>query len=135
CDGNTTQEEDKPVIVQPTFGSNDDARTANASLTVSNDGETIVFESPLSLTPQAIEGDPHVYEYRRGNVYLISDGHDQAGSSPPAQLVSLDATGRDAFLTTIHQLVSADIDTQLDVYDARVEGGFPAASELAECSG
>lgn len=97
---------------------------------VSDNGEYVAFQSADALTPQALAGSTNVYEYHDGNVYLISDG--QAA----AKLRGMSASGDDIFFETIDQLVAQDMDTQVDVYDARVDGGFPASvSLLPTCQG
>jgi hypothetical protein len=107
--------------------------------TMSNDGAYVFFQSPVALAPHALNevpiGSPNapefaqnVYEYHEGNVYLISDGRDTAlertscvsiRTNSAVCLIGTDATGRNAFFTSADQLVPADNDTQLDVYDAR----------------
>jgi hypothetical protein len=49
----------------------------------------------------------------------------------------LDASsnGNDVFFITRDQLVPQDTDGNMDVYDARVNGGFPAPSPLPPCTG
>jgi hypothetical protein len=46
----------------------------------------------------------------------------------------MDASGRNLFFTTADQLLALDGDTQEDVYDARVEGGFPTPQPVS-CEG
>jgi hypothetical protein len=56
-------------------------------------------------------------------VYLISDGRDTAeagGPSSAVKLIGSDASGNNVFFVTADQLVPADTDTEVDVYDARV---------------
>ena len=79
----------------------------------------------------------NIYEYHDGNVYLISDGRDisEAGSRSTVQLVGTDASGADVFFSTGDQLAPTDIDSNLDIYDARIDGGFPAPVTAPECSG
>jgi hypothetical protein len=118
------------------------ARPAVASgLAVSADGSVVVFGSVGALTPgaevAAAAGAGSVYEYRSvgsiadGGVYLISDGHDTTG----AGLEGMDASGGDVFFSTFDPLVAQDVDSQADVYDARVDGGFPAAAAAGVCEG
>ena len=76
----------------------------------------------------------NVYEYHDGNVYLISDGHD-LNVVPPVSLEGTDASGDDVFFNTADQLAPQDTDTDEDVYDARVDGGFPAPALAPECAG
>jgi hypothetical protein len=103
----------------------------------------VFFLSPDALTPQALsdqtdsigQPEPNVYEYRAGHVYLISDGQDVSTvkSAPGVRLIGSDATGEDVFFTTSDPLVAQDTDTQQDIYDARVGGGFPAPASPAGC--
>jgi hypothetical protein len=117
-------------------GFNDDGNTDtfNAEVSelpsVSDDGASVAFESADVLTPAALNGQENVYEYHDGNVYLISDGQSEA------KLRGVSASGNDIFFETVGQLVTQDTDTQRDLYDARVDGGFPAAaSPLPTCQG
>jgi hypothetical protein len=129
----------------------------NHPLAISNDGAYVVFQSADGLTPLALNGKQeefetelggekrretyyanNVYEYRDGNVYLISDGQDatQVGGHSSVQLDGISASGNDIFFETADRLVAQDVDTQVDVYDARIGGGFPApVSLLPACSG
>jgi hypothetical protein len=110
--------------------------------TMSDNGAYVFFQSPVGLTPQALNDAPtgngffaqNVYEWEadgtgactqgEGCVYLISDGKDTAdGSDEGASVVKLsgaDVTGSNVFFTTADQLVPADTDTQVDFYDARI---------------
>jgi hypothetical protein len=111
--------------------------------TVSDDGRTIVFSSTAALTPQAAENPEtrveNVYEYRAGEVYLISDGRTTRFEEAPgvrgSKLLGVSASGKDIFFQTSAALVSQDVDEQLDVYDAREGGGFVASSGRPVCSG
>jgi len=115
-------------------------------LTVSADGSYVFFQSTDALTPGAFDNEltfdgsgyaNNVYEYHDGNVYLISGGHDPnaKGNQPAVRLVGTDASGDDVFFMTAEQLVPQDTDTNMDVYDARVDGGFPVPLSPPECSG
>lgn len=92
--------------------------------TMSPDGRQVFFETTESLDPADTDGGAvDVYEDDAGAIALVSpaggdpaDVHD-AGSSPD---------GVDVYLTTTAGLLPQDTDMgQLDVYDARVGGGFP----------
>jgi hypothetical protein len=122
-------------------------------LSVSADGAYVFFQSPDGLTPQALnrvlvsadleQGDnghtafaTNVYEYHDGNVYLISDGQDTSthyGSSQ-VHLLTTSLSGRDAFFETTDELVGQDTDSNKDIYDARIDGGFPAPAQPVSCS-
>jgi hypothetical protein len=131
--------------------------------TMSNDGAYVFFQSPVGLTPQALNDvviasitgvvyAQNVYEYHEGHVYLISDGRDvgtaftpcegREGSGSAVCLLGADGTGANVFFTTADQLVPADTDTQVDIYDARIcepENGnpciAPAPPPLPPCLG
>ncbi len=79
----------------------------------------------------------NVYEYHAGNVYLISDGRDitQILGESNVHLLGTDASGADVFFTTQDPLAPTDIDSNVDIYDARIGGGFPAPVAVPECSG
>jgi hypothetical protein len=108
-----------------------------SKLALSSDGEYVFFMSEDGLTPQALSGVNSVYEYHRGQVYLISDGHDLTrilGESA-VELLGTDESGQNVFFTTADSLLSQDTDTQMDIYDARAGGGFPFPSAEPDCSG
>ena len=108
-----------------------------AGLAMSTDGSRIFFTSSDALTPQALLGYPNVYEYQDGQVGLISDGHDvtETVEGSATRLIGTDETGDDVFFTTADQLLPRDTDTWLDVYDARIDGGFPLLASPPKCAG
>jgi hypothetical protein len=92
----------------------------------------LFFESQDALVPRDTNGKiQDVYEWEPngigsckragGCVYLISSGH----SPNDSMFVDSSASGEDAFFITREQLLSPDQNQQLDLYDARVGGGFP----------
>jgi len=120
--------------------------------TISDDGSHVFFQSPVGLTPLALnnvaidsEGDlaQNIYEYHEGHVALISDGKDTSAifrvsgnlQMSGVLLAGASASGGDVFFTTADPLVPQDTDTQVDIYDARIGGGFPAPGESAGCQG
>ncbi|HVA19630.1 MAG TPA: hypothetical protein VMU55_05610, partial [Solirubrobacteraceae bacterium] len=117
-----------PATLAPLIENGAQAR----GITISEDGSTIVFQSDDALTPQVHGGIHNVYEWHDGNVYLLSDGRD---TNQHSGLIGMDATGQNVFFTTADKLVGQDSDTSVDVYDARIEGGFPAPLLPAGCKG
>jgi hypothetical protein len=121
----------------------DSAASANGAQ-APEDG-AVFFESPDALTPQALSDQPNslnelvpnIYEFSAGSVYLLSDGHDVStvNSNPGSYLAGSDPSGGDVFFFTADSLIPQDGDTQQDLYDARVEGGFPVPVLPATCSG
>jgi hypothetical protein len=103
---------------------------------LSADGGRVFFDSAQPLVPQDTNGRQDVYEWERegvgscpsgrpdGCVFLLSGGSSAAESF----LVDASANGSDVFFTTRGQLTPQDRDGKTDLYDARVDGGFPTAS-------
>jgi hypothetical protein len=129
-------------------GGGADARAYWSHMAVSSDGSYVFFSSHDALIPSAPEErsyensnkeqihntGPTVYEYHGGSVYLIAKpGH--TGSVSGASLIGTDMSGTDVFFGTTEQLVGQDTDTNGDIYDARIGGGFPAPLSPPECSG
>ena len=96
---------------------------------LSSDGATVLFAATGRLLPAAVNVDPNaevpvvnVYEWRNGVLSLISTGT----SASADVLLGASADGSDIFFATASQLVGQDGDHSVDIYDARVAGGFPA---------
>ncbi len=110
------------------------------NLSVQGEGR-LFFESQDALSPNDTNGHiQDVYEWEPqgvgscerpgGCVYLISSGH----SANDSMFVDSSADGKDAFFVTREQLVNADRNDQLDLYDARaphVPGEAVGFSEAA----
>jgi hypothetical protein len=123
------------------------AGPARTDPTMSHDGAFVFFDSPIALTPHALndvaigtETNPetgtgtitayaqNVYEWHEGQISLISDGRDTnrtylvetCRTLSAVCLVGTDATGSNVFFTSSDQLVPQDTDTQVDIYDARI---------------
>ncbi|HWX44276.1 MAG TPA: hypothetical protein VNY52_03025 [Solirubrobacteraceae bacterium] len=112
---------------------------------ISDDGARVFFNSEESLVPQDTNGQPDVYEYERagtpggsctgssatfsagsgGCLFLISTGT----STVPSYFADASPSGEDVFFGTSQQLVPADVDGAIDLYDARVDGGFGSPPE------
>jgi hypothetical protein len=108
-----------------------DSRDYWANMALSGDGSYVFFQTRAALTPQVAPGEHlNAYEYHDGNVYLIGEGTEEHGV-----LLSTDMSGRDVFLLTATSLVSQDTDTDGDIYDAHIDGGFPPPLEHPECLG
>jgi hypothetical protein len=101
----------------------------------------LFFESQDALTQSDRNGHiQDVYEWEpngvgtcakaRGCLGLISNGR----SPKDSHFINASANGDDVFFDTREQLVPQDKDDFLDVYDARVHGGFPEEGS-APCAG
>jgi hypothetical protein len=99
---------------------------------VSADGKRIFFQTAASLVEQDSNGKIDVYVWEDGAPHLISDGKSQYDT----RFLSASPSGDDVFLATRNQLVADDRDTYVDVYDARVGGGFaPEPDAAPACQG
>jgi hypothetical protein len=90
---------------------------------IAADGRHVFFSTKEALVPSDTNGLEDVYEYdvQSGAVSLLSSG---TGENP-AWLGGVSASGNDVFILTRQPLVRGDTDTLRDLYDVRVDGGFP----------
>ena len=102
--------------------------------TLSADGRYVFFSTKDPLVPRDTNGSWDAYEYdtQTEAIDLLSSGTAEAGS----YFVDASADGKDAFVATRQPLVGWDIDRAYDIYDVRVDGGFPEPrAEAAPCNG
>ena len=140
-----------------------DRGAGDTSRAISSDGSTAVFTTAAPLVSRdtnlrivadggALPGDSiclvkegcplnsDVYEWSEdghgtcheagGCIALISDGADPQGATTPV----LSASGNDVTFLTPAGLAPADTDGLKDLYDARVDGGFPRPAEPPICT-
>ncbi|HEY5343056.1 MAG TPA: hypothetical protein VIJ66_05295 [Solirubrobacteraceae bacterium] len=150
ADLNATLAPQKDVVTE--FG--DHADVGDLARQVSENGEDIVFETAESLQADDTNtgSEPRcggavgasgcdAYLWHDGTVSLISDGQDPEGADQARSLLvgtsvpQISPSGSDVFFTTDTQLVGQDTDQLADVYDARINGGFPAPTPESSCSG
>jgi hypothetical protein len=108
--------------------------------TMTDDGR-VFFETPDALLPQDTNGEKScpfsnldgnfynyacedVYEWNDGTLSLISD----ASGNESSHLIGVTPSGDDVFFYSVSPLVGWDSDDKFDIYDARVDGGFPEPS-------
>jgi hypothetical protein len=102
----------------------------------------LYFDSKDSLSPfDTNEGVEDVYQFEpsgvgtcgreAGCVSLISAG----SGSVDSNFAAADPSGGNVFFTSRDQLVVTDRDELLDLYDARVDGGFTVPPVAEECRG
>ncbi|HET6570526.1 MAG TPA: hypothetical protein VFG58_03460 [Solirubrobacterales bacterium] len=121
-----------------------------ASNVLSTDGRRIFFDSLVPLVGRDGNGAQDVYEWEQapgkaacdqlgadlynpaagGCVSLISSGQNPQASG----FIDASADGSDVFFTTAASLLPQDPGL-IDIYDARVGGGFPQPNPPAECEG
>ncbi len=101
---------------------------------LSADGRYVFFSTTEALLSADTNGvsDAYAYDSQTGQLHLLS-----TGTSPtPSYFMDASADGKDAFIATRQQLLGWDNDGSYDLYDVRVNGGFPEPAALpAACSG
>jgi len=112
---------------------------------VSGDGNRVFFNSGQPLVGEDTNGWQDVYEWERegsgscgvvvparqdgGCVSLLSGGQ----SSNASYFIDASGDGGDAYFASRQPLVARDRAEKMEMYDARVSGGFP--EELLACTG
>jgi hypothetical protein len=93
---------------------------------MSSDGRFVFFTTTQSLLAQDTNGLADVYEYdvEKNELKLISSGTGETGS----WFEDASASGSDVFVLTAQKLTGWDTDNLVDLYDARVNGGFSESS-------
>jgi hypothetical protein len=98
---------------------------------ISENGEYIIFVTSEKLQESDLNNASDVYLWHNGMVTMLSAGQDPEGVATAA----MSASGGDVFFQTHTRLVGQDTDELGDIYDARVDGGFPAPTPELSCSG
>ncbi len=103
-------------------------------------GDRVFFDSADALVPADTNGAPDVYQWEAqgsgsctgsgGCLSLVSSGRGEGGAS----FADASADGADAFFLTARSLVGGDPGS-VDLYDARVGGGFPEPPASIACEG
>ncbi len=118
------------------------------SRNLSADGDRVFFETPDALVAGDTDSGTDVYEWEAdGEGSCVSDVQDEgclflisSGLSEPAYFGDASADGDDVFFFTRQALAPTDVDSNIDVYDARVCVKGESCEELprvgaAECGG
>lgn len=97
------------------------------SRAIDDNHRSVFFNTEDALVPRDVNQTTDVYEWSDGQVSLISTGT----SASPSYFADADRSGENVYIATRQQLVPADRDDLVDVYDARIGGGTPAAAAPA----
>lgn len=98
---------------------------------VVSDRGQVAFQAYDPLVADDTNGQRDVYLYDDEGARLIS-----TGKSPElSTFMGMSASGDDVFFATRQPLVADDADSLIDLYDARVGGGFAARAVPAPCEG
>jgi hypothetical protein len=107
-------------------------QVSNREPEVVNDEGVMYFDSTNPLVAEDRNATQDVYQYDRGRLTLISPGD----GPYVAHFGDVTPDGSDVFFTTNEPLAAGDTDGAIDVYDARIGGGFPAeAAVRPPCEG
>jgi hypothetical protein len=138
ANGNGEDSVSKPVFadatIEPYLGASERAYEQHEMQTraVSEDGSRIVFETAGPLSGAAVNHRVNVYEWHDGSVSLVSSGNSLTDDC----CAVISPSGRDLFFMTAQGLVPQDTDGAMDIYDARLGGGFPPVlAQRQPCSG
>lgn len=112
------------------FGSGATAESAPHTRNVSSDG-TVFFQTVTSLLPEDRNGHIDVYEYRGGQLALVTPGTGTQYSS----FADASADGSTVFFQSTEALVPGAQVGVRHIYAARVDGGFTPGAESATCEG
>ena len=102
---------------------------------ISEDGSDIVFTTTERLAPTAPSATSDVYLWHDGTVSLISAGGASTNqfNTGGENIAIMSASGADIYFASAVKLVDQDTDAIADIYDARIDGGFPVP-KVVECA-
>jgi hypothetical protein len=127
--------------VTPASSDLGDSSSSARSGAISDDGQKIVFTTAEALSPADGNAETDAYLWTPTRVSLITSGSVEGGASEATDpfsgggsLVAIEGSGRDIYFQTPAALSPADDDSVVDVYDARIGGGFSFA-EKPICTG
>jgi hypothetical protein len=121
------------ATISANFGIGATAVTSHITHPLSDDGRYAFFDTEDALVPSDTNATRDAYEYdtQTGQVHLLT-----SGTSPtPSFFMDASANGKDVFVDTRERLVGWDPDQNYDLYDVRVNGGFPEPVVPAPCEG
>jgi hypothetical protein len=109
--------------------------TSHVNRSFSSDGRYVFFETAGALLPQRDTNgrvDAYAYDTQTETLSLLSSGTSDVNS----YFLDASGDGKDAFIVTREALVGWDPDNNYDLYDVRVDGGFPEPPPTtAPCGG
>jgi hypothetical protein len=106
---------------------------AQQSRVASADVGTVMFTTQEKLLPSDENETWDAYIWQEGTLSLLSAGTEGFGVAGSFHASAISPDGRDAMFVTRAPLVGADTNNALDLYDARIGGGFPEAAQAEPC--
>jgi hypothetical protein len=116
----STQCYGQPGMLEPGGGRTSKPNPGLATAPAVSSDRIAYFQSRSRLTPDDLDSGMDVYQWRNGDLSLLSPD-----TSGHAFYAGNGASGRDVFIQTDARLTWQDHDAERDVYDARIGGGFP----------
>jgi hypothetical protein len=104
---------------------------------LSGDGSTAAFVTTMPLLGADVNRETDVYEWRDGAIGLLSDGiSDFASGASEMKPWGIDYDGSDVFfgLARPGGITGFERDGLLNIYDARIDGGFTPPTPDVHCS-
>jgi hypothetical protein len=117
------------------------ATASSTFLAITDDGADVMFSTRAALTETAVAAAEHgvisVYVFHAGGP--LSDGDvsllSSAQATASSKIQGIARSGADAFFATTDPIAGGREVEQKNLFDARVGGGFPAATSAAGCEG
>jgi hypothetical protein len=118
--GAVTNASAETTIASGTGGAGD---TMHLHRVLAEDGSRVFFTSGDALLPEDVNGvaDAYVFDTRTARLSLLSSGSDAS----PSEVLENSADGSDVLFLTRERLSGWDVDSNFDLYDARIDGGLP----------
>jgi hypothetical protein len=101
---------------------------------VSEDGRTVGFKTSNGLAPEDDNGIADSYAWHAGTVFRLPGTTDPFGVVQGGDQPMVSPTGGAIAFQTFEPLLAGDGDTAMDVYAARVGGGFPVQVAEQPCA-
>ncbi len=114
-------------------GAGGSASVAHRNTPITDDGSLVFFSTVDRLVPEDANSvsDAYQYDVATRSLHLLSSGT----SAEPSYFVEASADGRDVFIASREKLSPWDVDRDMDIYDARIDGGVVAPTISQECTG
>jgi hypothetical protein len=109
--------------------------TPSDRYSMTSDGATVIFSTAEALSQTDTNGATDVYAWRDGQVSMISAGGADIAVGGGSSFAAITPSGRDIFFTTNAAMLAADGDANVDIYDARIGGGFSPPRTPEPCPG
>jgi hypothetical protein len=94
--------------------------------TITDDGRRVFFQSYDRLAVGGTDGQVNLYQWEDGQVSFLANSSPSSSIRGGYRYAGASRDGDDVYFTTVDRYTWQDSDGKMDVYDARVGGGFTA---------